>query len=458
MAASYPSGRWPAGPTSAPLGVVARLRLVRQRARRWQPLEFFPALDIPPGQRQGMRMFWLDGVFASICEAFITPYLTVYLLALGANAQQVGLFAAAAGLATALAYLPGAYLADRLPNYRSMVVVSSLAYRGLLLILLALPWLIHGQALITAVIVLSALRSGFSVLSYPAWAALCAAIVPESVRGRYFSARTLAMSLAALVTIPLAGRLISSIPVPLGYQISFGLALVAGLISSWCYAQIPLLPVAKPARRQGFPVWSALKSIPQRPDFARFCVIALTLNLGLQIAAPFFNVYMVRNLGATAGFVGLATMASTAADVLGNRTFGPLLDRRGTRWVMLHTLPLLAILPLPWLLIRQPWQILPINVAGGFLWAGYNLAIFNLLLLSTPADERPLYSALINTGIASTALVGPLIGGALYAHWGFGPVIVVTSLARIITSGLIFLLIRDVRKRPACAARASANG
>lgn len=424
-------------------------RLTGRYGRGWRPVRFFPSLRTDERRRQGMFMFLLDGLLANISESFVGPYLSLYLLALGATGGQVGLLASVTSFVGALMFLPGARLAARFPNYRNLVVAASLGARAALPLLILVPPLVGGQGAIASVILFAAMRAGFTQLGNPAWTALSAALVPVRLRGRYFSSRTFAMSLAAVVAVPLAGRLISTLGAPRGYQVSFGLALVAGLLASFCYSRIPLLGTSR-RRPQPFSLGQALLGLRARPGFVRFWIISMILGFSVNVAGPFFNVHLVRDLGASAGFVGIFTTVNTAATLVGTRLFGPLVDRRGLRWTMVRTSPFVALIPFAWLFPRQAWQALPISAMGGLAWAGYNLAVFNLLLATTAEGDRPLYSAIYNTGHALAVMLGPLLGGLLYDGWGFQAPLIVSSLGRGTAALLVFLLIREAtRPQPA---------
>ncbi len=430
---------------SLSLGVARRW--ARRYERRWRPPGLAPGQRMEDPERRGMLLFWLDGLLANISESFVAPYLSLYLLALGASGGQVGIFTAVTGLVGALMFLPGARLAERSPHYRGVVVATSLVARAMLPLLLLVPWTVSGQPAIAAVIVLAALRTASTQLGVPAWTAFAATIVPPSMRGRYFASRTFAMSLAALIVVPAAGRLISALGVPQGYQVSFGLAFAAGLLSSYAYSRIPLPAGGAPTHAPGLSFRQVLGALRASPAFLRLCLTSMLLNLGVQLVAPFFNVYMVRDMGLSAGFVGLTATASTAFDLVGQRFFGPFVDRRGLRRTMALTSPFIALLPFAWLFVSEPWHIFPIQIVGGFAWAGYNLAVFNYLLASTPDGKHPLYSAIYNTANGAATVLGPLAGGLIFDVWGFHPCLIASFAGRVVAAALIILLLREAGQR-----------
>jgi hypothetical protein len=58
-----------------------------------------------------------------------------------------------------------------------------------------------------------------------------------------------------------------------------------------------------------------------------------------------------------------------------------------------------------WVFYTDPWQVGINNLFGGFLWAGFNLANFNLLLQVTPSVGRARAVALYQTGVFASAFL-----------------------------------------------------
>ena len=97
-------------------------------------------------------------------------------------------------------------------NARGVVVWSGGGFGRLALLGLAFMPVFITEPLIAivAIIIMDGLRSFMSNLANPGWTSMVADLVPESMRGRFFSSRNTAMGLAALVVAPLAGRMITS--------------------------------------------------------------------------------------------------------------------------------------------------------------------------------------------------------------------------------------------------------
>ncbi|MCA9946223.1 MAG: MFS transporter, partial [Anaerolineales bacterium] len=352
-------------------------------------------------------------------ENFYLGFVTLFVLAYGASNGQVGTMTAVANLLGALALFPGAQLVERVGQRKSVVVWSGGGVSRIVLLLLAIvPFVIVQPALaIGTIIVLNGLRAFMGNLANPGWTSLVADLVPDAIRGRYFGSRNMAMGIAALVIAPLAGRIISlgnswSGQAHIGYQAIFFFAFLFGIVSTFSFQRIEE-PPASPAQQTAHHRGDLRRAIRQTPGYIGLVVSAFVWNMALQVAAPFFNVYLVNAFDSSTTTIGLLASVSSLTALIGQRVFGRLLDLRGAFWVQLVTGFLIPGLPLAWMFITADWQVGIINTFGGFLWAGYNLANFNLLLTLTPDEQRPRAVALYQTAVFSSAVIGPLLGGFL---------------------------------------------
>jgi MFS family permease len=413
-----------------------RLRLTVNRIAaggRW-PVQF------PHETQHNLRNFFFDGVYASGSDAITITYLTLYLLALGASSGDIGWLNALSSLAAVVLLLPGAMLVDRFGNRQKTVVIAGGWFGRIPLLLMALiPFFLEGPSAIYVIIALKVVLDGARNLGLPAWVSLTADIVPLAWRGRYFGNRNLVMGISAMVITLIIGEVITRIGTPGGYQWAMGLAFAIGMLSTFYFSRIKE-PTASEARttpsRYSF---SALRST-LRGDrhFLVFCLYTAFWTLSLNIAGPFFSVYLVQTLGATASIVGITTIITRISGIPAQRFFGVLADKWGPRKLTLVSGFLVPILPLMWLFIRSPWGVVPINILSGIFWAGYNLATFNLLLEVSPDEQRARYSAMYQIFVAGSAAAGAAIGGLIADQWGIRSLFLISGIGRF-TSALFFL-------------------
>jgi MFS family permease len=403
---------------------------------------FDPESDARPGSRRGRRLFWADGLVSNISESFVLNFTNPLALALGATNAQMGIMSSLTNLAAALALLPGARLDERFESRRRIVVATSFLHRLLLITIALLPLLFEGGA-IYAFIALVALRSFFSQLGFPAWSAFTADLVPARIRGRYFGSRNIGLGVAALIFTPLAGRLAESIGIPLGYQVGFILAALVGFGAAGIFARIPDPPrdrssgEAPSEARQ--PVLELLRS---HPRFAAFSAVAVLWNLSIMIAGPYFSVYIVRNLHATPTQIGLLAAANSLFNIMGQRVWGRVNDRRSAVWVMGFTGLLIPLIPAFYAIAPSAWWLIAVECFSGFAWSGYGLSSFNLMLGLAPAEQRARFSAVYQIAVFSASFVGPLVGTVLVGIWDIRLLFWLSAIGRLLASLLFMLTVR----------------
>jgi MFS family permease len=403
---------------------------------------------------RNLRYFWIDGLFAATSENFYIGYIVLYALYFGANNEQIGWLSAIANLMGALAFFPGARLVEQWGKRKAIVVWGGGGIARAILILLALfPLFITRPSLaVWLIIIFNGLRAFFANLSNPAWTALVADLVPSNMRGRYFGSRNMVMVVAALVIAPLSGRLIGlgndwSQSLPLGYQLAFGLAFVFGMGATLSFYRLAE-PVAAVKLKLSHHRGDLRRALRNSPAFVGLIVSAFFFNMSLQISAPFFNVYLVNVLGASVGVVGVLAAVNSLTALFGQRIWGRALDKRGDTYVQLITGFLVPVLPLAWMFYTAPWQVSFTNGLGGFVWAGYNLANFNLLLRLTPDDQRPRAVALYQTAVFTSAVLGPLLGGYLADAVSYKFIFGLSGAGRFLGMVMFWLLtVRVLRKR-----------
>lgn len=399
------------------------------------------ALSQPAETRHNLRWFWFDGFFSAASDNITITYLVLYLLALGATRAQIGILSSVSSLCAALVLLPGALLVERIGHRKELTVLSGGGVARLVILLLALvPLALKGQALIYVAMALSVTRDTFNNLPYPAWIAIIAEIVPLSGRGRYFGTRNFAMGLIGMAVILLAGELITRTNKPAGYQIALVFAFLIGMMSTYSFAHIRVSKEPPSAPLGGAPLTlpGLLKDLRKHPAFLTLAGVAALWNFSLNVAGPFFNVYLVQNLNATATMVGFLSIVSTISGLFVQRKLGELADRWGSRRMQLISGLLIPILPFSWLLVTSPWHIVPINILSGILWGAFNLAAFNYMLVVTPTEQRARYSALyqiiLTVALAAGAAVGSII---ISSPWAYRGVFIGSGVGRL-SAALLF--------------------
>jgi len=409
---------------------------------RWQ-------VQFPKETQNNLRNFFFDGVFASASDAIILTYLTLYLLALGASNAQIGWVNSLASIAAVLLLLPGAMLVDRFGKRKQTVLIAGGWLGRLPLLLMALiPFFAKGSAAIYIVIALKVVMDGARNLALPAWVSMTADIVPLSWRGRFFGNRNLVMGISAMAITLIIGEVITRLGTPGGYQWSMGIAFAVGMLSTYYFSRLNEPKGSKAQISPSRYSVRALRSTLQGDQtFLVFCIYTALWTFSLNTAGPFFSVYHVQTLGATASIVGITTIVTRISAMPALRFLGGLADKWGARKLTLVSGFLVPVLPFLWLFIKSPWGVVPINILSGVFWAGYSLATFNLLLEVSPDDQRARYSAMYQIAVAASAAMGAAVGGLVANQWGIPVLFVISGIGRF--SSALFFLVGLYRRQPA---------
>jgi MFS family permease len=391
--------------------------------------------------KHNLYWFFFDGLFASASDNIIITFVTLYILALGGTRGQVGLMSSLSSLGSALLLLVGVVLVERFGHRKELTMLFGGGMARLAILVMALlPLLIKGQAIVWLAIILSVTRDSFGNLAFPAWMSVTADIVPMEGRGRFFGSRNFIMGVTGILAILLVGGLITKISIPLGYQIAFGLAFTFGMLSTFSFSNLrdPKGSITPVKAATLFSPRALLQDVKEHPTFLALGLIMAFWNFSLNIAGPFFNVYMVANLKFTASMVGITSIVSTVASLLVQRRIGRLSDRWGPRKVQLISMVLIPILPFAWMFITKLWHVIILNSFGGAMWGAFNLASFNFLLSLTPDAQRARFSAIYQILVMLALASGAAIGAWVVTQWGYQLIFALSAAGRL-TATLLFI-------------------
>jgi len=416
-----------------------------RRAQAWRAFRKFTwggdwALSLSTQIKYNLYWFFFDGLFASASDNIIVTYLTLYILALGATRAQVGLMSSFSSLSAALLLLPGAILVERYGHRKELILsLGGGIARLTILILALLPLFLGGLSIVWVAISLSVLRDAFGNLAFPAWMSVTADIVPMEGRGRYFGSRNFVMGIAGILAILFVGELITNSSQPLGYQIALGLAFTLGMLSTFSFGQIRDPKGQSPIKAGSSLSFTAvLQDMKLHPVFIALSLVMALWNFSLNIAGPFFNVYMVQNLKFSASMVGITSIVTTVASLFIQRRVGRISDRLGPRKVQIICMFLIPILPFVWMFITKPWHVIILNSFSGVLWGAFNLVSFNFLLSLTPDAQRARYSAFFQILVMLALAGGAAVGAWVVTKWGYQAIFLSSAIGRLIT-GILFL-------------------
>ena len=399
------------------------------------------AVSLSEQIKHNLYWFFFDGLFASASDNIVVTYVTLYILALGATRGQVGLMSSFSSLSAAVLLLVGAILVERFGHRKELTVIFGGGIGRLAILILALlPLFIGHQAIVWMAILFSVTRDAFSNLAFPAWMSITADVVPMEGRGRYFGSRNFIMGITGILAILLVGELITKTSIPLGYQISLGLGFAFGMLSTFSFSHLhdPKGGFPQVKAAGSFSPRAILRDMQAHPVFLALSLVMAFWNFSLNIAGPFFNVFMAVNLKFSASMVGIASIVTTVASLLLQRRVGRLSDRWGPRRVQMICMFLIPILPLWWIFVSKFWHVIVLNSFSGVIWGAFNLVSFNFLLSLTPDAQRARFSAFYQILVMLALAGGAAVGAWVVTEWGYQAIFLCSGIGRLI-AGILFV-------------------
>ena len=380
--------------------------------------------------RSSLRASTIDGIFATIFSNIAGGVLlSNFLVELHASPIEIGLSASIPMMANLLQPI-GAWIGDRTQsrhNYCLWIYTPSRLIWLLLLIgiIAFIRETITGHVMVLWTLAIVCLTHFLGALGSASWFSWMAALVPRQLRGRYFSLRNSAGNLTCLLSVPLAGLVVSrygggSIA---GYGIVLMIAIVAGLISlgfQWFMSD-----VNPKEQHQASGEAIPLVAVLQNANFVRFLIYFSLWMFAVNLSAPFFNLYLLDNLGLDVSWVTLYSSLTSAANLLMLIVWGKLADRVGNRFLLLTVGVLVALTPIFWLGIGTDalslWVWLPLlHLIAGGTWAAIDLCNNNIQLGIAPVQNQSTYFGIAAAIAGVSGALGTTAGGFLAQFVQYG--------------------------------------
>ncbi|QDU68160.1 MFS transporter [Engelhardtia mirabilis] len=381
-----------------------------------------PLIALTVAERaRAMFLSRLDAIVYAVMVGLGEAYFLADAVRLGASATQIALLV---GLPLAVG-ATGPVLALRLLaalGRRKPVVVAAAVGQALMLLLLA-ALTREGS---TGPNLLIALATAYQVCAQTAgtaWSSWYGDLVPADVRGRYFASRNRGAYAGTLVGLVAAGLILSQLePARAGVAGAGGGAgfALAYLLAGACrVVSVGLLAASREGRFSGLPSRARVGRFltTQRGTSAwRLVLMVGLLQLPVQIAAPFFNPFMLEELEFTYVEFMVASASILLLKVLVLPLWGRSIDRHGARRTLLRGAVLLALVPLPWVIAERLWFVVLCQLLSGAAWSGFEVGQFSLLLEVSYRRMRPTIFAAQAMVNGTAQLAGGLLGSLVIAN------------------------------------------
>tara|TARA_Y100001933_G_scaffold263382_1_gene324559 strand:- start:31547 stop:33055 length:1509 start_codon:yes stop_codon:yes gene_type:complete len=370
--------------------------------------------------KSGLRSLVIDGMCSQVMGVFTGgAFLVAFALLLGASNKTIGLLAAI-GPATQILQIPAIYLVDRLRLRKALVVLTCIVGRFFWLVAAAIPWLLPEGMRVPVLLIAIAVYFGLGAIAGCAWNSWMRDFVPESIMGGFFAKRmAISTALGAILSLG-AGFGIDYFKTQFSSELTvYSILLAAGGLSGLfgCFFQMRIPePVMAPVDDHG--LMSLLAEPFRKGNFRQLLVFMGLWSFAVNLAAPFFTVYLLKRIGLSMTWVIGLSVLSQLVNVVFFRIWGKLADRYSNKSVLTVSGPLFIISIAVWPFTTMPDSyfmtiplLIAIHVLTGISTAGVNLCAGNLALKAAPKGRATSYLAVNSLVCGIAATIAPIIAG-----------------------------------------------
>lgn len=383
----------------------------------WRPRKILSQADVA----LGMKMVIGDGLATEAMTTLTSgTFLVALAVLLGASNLQIGLLAALPTL-TNVFQLISIWLVRRYNNRRAISVICALLARIPLVIIGLLALLVHAIS-INIVISFLFFTYMFGSIAGPSWNAWMKDLIPENLLGTYFSRRSsytqmlnviLSLCLALFVDYiknahPEAELLI--------YSCMFVLGGVIGIVGALVLAKAPEPASTYSLTKEN--IFKLLRHPFKDGNFRRLLIFNSAWAFALNIATPFFTVFLMKGMGLSMTFIIGFVIISQLCSILTIRIWGRMADRYSNKTIIAISAPMYIACLVGWCFVGIYTHLLPnlvllflIYAITGIANAGITLSLTNLSLKLSPSDEAIVYLAAKDMTTSFFSSFAPIIGG-----------------------------------------------
>lgn len=328
------------------------------------------------------------------------------------------------GLMLALPVLGGvaqvfaSYFLERGNKRKRFFLLGGFFHRFPWILIAVLPVLLpRGSYLLLIFLVLlmtiSSISNSWINVSFWSW---MGDLVPESIRGRFFAKRGTILTITGMLAGLIVGSFLDKHNNIQGFMWVFLFAAIMGLIDIFCFLPVEDPPMKKIESKLN--IFEMFKLTLKNNYFKRFMFFFIIWNFGLNISAPYFNMYMIKDLKMSYfEIIFITQIISNLTTIITLPFIGRIVDRIGNKPVLFTATLLVSFLPYVWCFTNPTnyRYIIPfVSIISGVLWPAIDMSNNNLILkLSDPA-QKSMFVASINlfNSIFGNSL-GIILGGYL---------------------------------------------
>ncbi len=382
-----------------------------------KPKEVLTAAEV----QKGLKVVIWDGLTSEVMTSFTGgAFLVSMALILGANNLEIGVLAALP-LFTNIFQLLSIWLVSKYKNRRAIVVYCAFLARFPLIIIGILVFTSSSMSVETLIFFLF-FYYVFGSIAGPSWNSWMKDMVPENMLGNYFSRRSrytqtlnVVLSIMLALLLDYIKKYYPSAELTV-YAFFFIFAGVVGILGGYILSKAPE-PQAYLSNRHILVLFvRPLRNL----NFRRLLIFNAAWVFALNIATPFFIVFLLKSIGLPISYIIVLATISQLASIFAIRTWGAFSDRYSNKSIIFLCAPIYILCIIAWCFVGifthyylNIVLLVFIQVFSGLATSGINLSLTNIGLKLSPKKDAIVYLSVKNIVTSVFSSLGPLIGGIL---------------------------------------------
>ena len=389
-------------------------------------------------RKRSMGSITADGMAYSVMAGLGDAYLPAALVFLGATNFWIGMLTALPQLFGGVAQA-FSLTALRLVKDRKLMVMAGATFQALtwLPVIALLLW--PCELSVPLIIFFFSLGAGTSLMTNPVWSSWVADIVETNERASFFANRNRLMQVMLFAATfgggVMIGQLQSHVAAAAAFGIVFCASFLARAVTVLFHARTASVPYE--VKLMNEIQMKHLFLLPSYKNELWFLAFVALMNFAVQFSSPFFTPYMLNTLKMDIGMLGILTAISIITKIICFPYWGKVIDRFSNRTVLITTAFMAPLVPLLWLFSGDVWMLALFQVFSGFIWAGYDLSIFNSSLSLVSRELRPSFISKYNAFSCIANAAGAIAGGFFLSMYpdasllGFSGILLVFLLSGV---------------------------
>ncbi|WP_252891292.1 MFS transporter [Thermoclostridium stercorarium] len=232
----------------------------------------------------------------------------------------------------------------------------------------------------------------------PATTMLFISLVPQNMRGKFFSVRERYLIFVSSVVNVIFGGVLDEFELHGrafdGYILMYAIVFMAMLVNLYAYISIKEPYVSQPTCKINLKQLFVMPLKEKR--FRKIIILFFLWGLSMNFSNPYFSVYMVSKLKLSYTFITVSGFVNSFFYVITVSIWGKMADKKSFTYTAMLSIALLGITNIIWFFavgqsVLTYVIVMLVHITGGVAWAGIGISLYNIPYEYTPEEGRTVY-------------------------------------------------------------------